>query len=56
MKLVLHNLTYHDGPVQVREKAIFAPERSRALGRRMRAIESVGTIFFCTSESTVKEI
>jgi len=56
MKLVLHNLTYHDGPVQVREKTIFAPEPRHALRRRMRAIESSGKIFLSRNESTVKEI
>jgi len=35
MKLVLHNLTYHDCPVAVREKVTLAPERRGAMLRQM---------------------
>ncbi len=55
MKLVLHNLTYHDGPVEVWERVIFAPEPRHALRGRMGAIGPVVTIFFCRCESTGKE-
>ncbi len=55
MQLVLHNQMYHDGPVEVRERAIFAPEPRHALRGRMRAIGPVVTIFFCRCESPGKE-
>ena len=35
MKLVLHNLTYHDCPVEVREKVSFTPEQRYALLKTM---------------------
>jgi len=42
MKLVLHNLTYHDCPVEVREKVTFAAEQRRALLRQMHRQEQIG--------------
>ena len=35
MKLVLYNLTYHDCPVEVREKATFTPEQRHAMLKTM---------------------
>lgn len=35
MKLVLHNLTYHDCPVEVREKVTFTPEQRHAMLKTM---------------------
>ena len=35
MKLALHNLTYHDCPVEVREKVTFTPEQRHALLKAM---------------------
>ncbi|MEN6337563.1 MAG: glutamyl-tRNA reductase, partial [Phycisphaerales bacterium] len=35
MKLVLHNLTYHDCPVAVREKVTFSAEQRHAMLRQM---------------------
>ncbi len=35
MKLILHNLTYHDCPVEVREKVTFTSEQRRALLKTM---------------------
>jgi len=35
MKLVLHNLTYHDCPVSVREKVTFSAEQRHAMLRQM---------------------
>ena len=41
MKLVLNNITYHNCPVQVRERVVFTPERRRLLLKRMRAEQGV---------------
>ena len=37
MKLVLNNITYHNCPVQVREKVVFTPEQRRLMLKRMHA-------------------
>jgi glutamyl-tRNA reductase len=42
MKLVLHNLTYHDCPVAVREKVTFTAEQRRDLLRAMHRRDEVG--------------
>jgi glutamyl-tRNA reductase len=42
MKLVLDNLTYHDCPVEVREKVTFAPEQRHAMLRALHRTEGVG--------------
>jgi glutamyl-tRNA reductase len=42
MKLVLHNLTYHDCPVEVREKVTTTGEQRRALLRQMHRQEEIG--------------
>ena len=41
MKLVLNNITYHNCPVQVRERVLFTPERRRLLLKRMHAEQGV---------------
>ena len=42
MKLVLHNLTYHDCPVEVREKVTFTDEQRREMLRALHHSEQVG--------------
>lgn len=42
MKLVLHNLTYHDCPVEVREKVAFSPEQRHEILRALHQREEVG--------------
>ena len=42
MKLVLHNLTYHDCPVEVREKVAFSPEQRHEMLRALHQREEVG--------------
>lgn len=42
MKLVLHNLTYHDCPVEVREKVIFTAEQRQAMLRQMHRHDRIG--------------
>ncbi len=42
MKLVLHNLTYHDCPVEVREKVTLTPEQRHEMLRRMHRQEQIG--------------
>ncbi|HSW01102.1 MAG TPA: glutamyl-tRNA reductase [Sedimentisphaerales bacterium] len=42
MKLVLHNLTYHDCPVAVREKATFTAEQRHVMLRRMHQHDQIG--------------
>ncbi len=42
MKLVLHNLTYHDCPVEVREKVTFTVEQRRAMLRQMHRHDRIG--------------
>lgn len=42
MKLVLHSITYHDCPVQVREQVSFSDEQQRLMLRRMHADENIG--------------
>jgi len=42
MKLVLHNLTYHDCPVAVREKVTFTAEQRRAMLRQMHQSDQIG--------------
>ena len=37
MKLVLSNITYHDCPVEVRERVVFAPEQSLFMLKEMHA-------------------
>jgi glutamyl-tRNA reductase len=41
MKLVLHNLTYHDCPVDVREKVTFTSEQRHAMLRRIHHFEGI---------------
>lgn len=41
MELVLNNITYHDCPVQVREKVTFTPEQRRLMLRKMHAEPAV---------------
>ncbi|MBP7049939.1 MAG: glutamyl-tRNA reductase [Phycisphaerae bacterium] len=42
MKLVLHNLTYHDCPVEVREKVTFTAEQRREMLRQMHRQDQIG--------------
>ena len=35
MKIVLHSLTYHDCPVEIREQVVFVPEQRRAMLKAM---------------------
>jgi len=42
MKLVLHNLTYHDCPVEVREKVTFTGEQRREMLRALHHSEQIG--------------
>ena len=42
MKLVLDNLTYHNCPVQDREKVAFTPEQRHSMLRKMHAEEKIG--------------
>ena len=42
MKLVLHNLTYHDCPVEVREKATLTAEQRHEMLRRMHRQDQIG--------------
>jgi glutamyl-tRNA reductase len=42
MKLVLHNLTYHDCPVEVREKVTFTAEQRHEMLRRMHRQDQIG--------------
>ncbi len=42
MKLVLHNLTYHDCPVEVREKVTLTAEHRREMLRRMHRQDRIG--------------
>ncbi|HON92443.1 MAG TPA: glutamyl-tRNA reductase [Sedimentisphaerales bacterium] len=41
MKLVLHNLTYHDCPVAIREKVTFAAEQRHAMLRQMHQRDQI---------------
>jgi glutamyl-tRNA reductase len=41
MNLILHNLTHHDCPVQVREKAAFTAEQRHSMLRKMHAHEQI---------------
>jgi glutamyl-tRNA reductase len=41
MKLVLNNITYHNCPVEVREKVVFTPQQRRFMLKRMRAQEGI---------------
>ena len=41
MKLILHNLTHHDCPVQVREKAAFTAEQRHSMLRKMHTQEQI---------------
>jgi glutamyl-tRNA reductase len=41
MKLVLNNITYHDCPVQERERVTFTPEQRHFMLRRMHASEAI---------------
>jgi glutamyl-tRNA reductase len=41
MKLVLNNVTYHNCPVHLREKAAFIPEKRRILLKKMHAEEQI---------------
>ncbi len=41
MKLVLNNITYHDCPVQERERIAFTPEQRHTMLKRMHAVEAV---------------
>jgi len=42
MKLVLHNLTYHDCPVEVREKVTLTGEQRREMLRQMHRRDQIG--------------
>jgi len=41
MKLVLNNITYHDCPVEVREKVTFTDEQQRFMLKKMHAEEAI---------------
>jgi len=41
MKLVLNNITYHNCPVQVREKVTFTDEQRRSMLKKMHAEEAI---------------
>ncbi|MHC4575477.1 MAG: glutamyl-tRNA reductase [Planctomycetota bacterium] len=41
MKLVLNSITYHDCPVQVREKVAFTPEQSHRMLRQMHTEDGI---------------
>jgi len=41
MKLVLYNITYHNCPVQVRERAAFTPEQRRFMLKKMHAEQAI---------------
>lgn len=42
MKLVLNNITYHNCPVQVREKVSFTDQQRRSMLRQMHAQDAIG--------------
>jgi glutamyl-tRNA reductase len=41
MKLVLNNITYHNCPVEVREKVVFTPQQRRFMLKQMHAQEEI---------------
>jgi glutamyl-tRNA reductase len=41
MKLVLYNITYHNCPVEVREKVTFTPQQRRLMLKQMRAQKEI---------------
>jgi len=41
MKLVLNNITYHNCPVEVREKVVFTPQQRRFMLKQMRSQEEI---------------
>lgn len=41
MKLVLNNITYHNCPIEVREKVVFTPQQRRFMLKQMRAQEGI---------------